>query len=62
MKPRVHSLVWTNTQTKERTRRWHVTFRDDCGCDEEEDFQTFATALRFAYHIAKGGDRWHFVA
>jgi hypothetical protein len=62
MRPRVYSLVWRNIATDEKTRRWHVGFKDSCGCQDEEDFGTFASALRFALHIAGGGDRWQFVA
>jgi hypothetical protein len=62
MKPRIHSAVWTNLMTDEDERRWHVNFTDGCGCDEEEDFPTFASALRFALHVAAGGSRWEFAA
>lgn len=48
--------------TGEKTRHWHVEFTDSCGCMEEEDFTSFLSALRFAYHVAAGGNRWEFVA
>lgn len=61
-KPRVFSAVWTSIPEGRKYRRWHVEFEDSCGCVEEEDFDSFLTAARFAYHLARGGDRWGFVA
>lgn len=62
MKPRVFSQVWTDFGSGNKTRRWHVEFEDGCGCLEQEDFRSFISAARFAYHVAKGGSRWEFVA
>ena len=62
MKPRVESQVWRYLTHDGETRRWHVFFEDSCGCEEEEHFSSFQTALRFACHLASGGDRWQFVA
>lgn len=61
MKPQIRSLVWTDIPSRKKTRRWHVFFEDGCGCIEEEDFPTFAMALRFAHHMAGGGSRWEFI-
>lgn len=62
MKPRVHQVMWFGVSDGRQCPRWHVEFEDSCGCMEDEDFGTFETALRFAHHIAGGGDRWGFVA
>lgn len=61
MKPRVFSEVWWTLPERTSRRVWQVAFTDSCGCDYTEDFDTHATALRFALHIAGGGSRWEFV-
>lgn len=62
MKPRVFSEVWWTLSSRKPLRRvWLVRFTDSCGCDYTEDFDTHATALRFALHLAGGGSRWEFV-
>lgn len=60
MKPRIKSWVWTVVHDGSSGRRWHVTFEDSCGCETEEDFESFSKALRFALYVANGGDRWGF--
>jgi hypothetical protein len=48
-----------------KRRVWYVEFESNCGCgccSDTREFNKHSTALRFAYHVAMGGDEWGFVA